>query len=125
MKMLVLQFIILSRDDMEIKDYTITGMTLALAISLGFNLIPDPNYYCKSRELKAYCFDLSETMKTCYTLPNKKGGKRCTDSWKEITVQEVAINYVGDFTLDQDGIHCYQKGNLLKVGVVKDGNCIR
>ena len=32
---------------------------------------------------------------------------------------------ISDFTLDTDGVHCYQKGNLLKIGVVENGNCIR
>ncbi len=60
---------------------------MALLISLGFNTMPEPTHECHSRELKAYCFDLSSTGKTCYTLPAKTGGKRCTEGWQEIELK--------------------------------------
>ena len=44
----------------------------------------EPNYYCLEKQIKAYCYDLSSTMKTCYTLPAKTGGKLCSEGWKEI-----------------------------------------
>ena len=44
----------------------------------------EPTHYCEDREIKAYCYDLSSTAKTCYTLPNTQGGKRCSSLWKEI-----------------------------------------
>ena len=69
---------------METKNYTIIGLSLALLISLGFNAMPEPTHQCNSRELQAYCFELSSTGKTCYTLPNKVGGKVCTEGWVEI-----------------------------------------
>ena len=71
---------------MDKKDYALVGVSLALLISLGVNIIelPSPNYQCDSRELQAYCFELSSTGKTCYTLPNKVGGKVCTEGWVEI-----------------------------------------
>lgn len=68
---------------MESKNYIMIGLSIALLVSLGFNTMPAPTHYCDSRELKAYCFDLSSTGKTCYTLPNFVGGKRCTEGWKE------------------------------------------
>ena len=43
----------------------------------------DSTHYCEEREIKAFCYSLSSTMKTCYTEMNKTGGKRC-DVWKEI-----------------------------------------
>lgn len=43
----------------------------------------EPTHYCEERAIKAYCYSLSSTMKTCYTEMNKTGGKRC-DIWKEI-----------------------------------------
>ena len=66
------------------KNYTIIVLSAVLLASIGFNAMPDSTHYCESRELKAYCFEISSTMKTCYTLPNKAGGKICSDLWKEI-----------------------------------------
>ena len=67
---------------MDNKNYVMIGLSMALLISLGFNAIPESTHYCDSRELKAYCFDLSSTGKTCYTLPERIGGKRCTEGWQ-------------------------------------------
>lgn len=69
---------------MDKKDYTMITLSLALIVSLGFNVMPEPTHTCESRELQAYCFDLSSTGKTCYTLPGSTGGKRCTEGWNEI-----------------------------------------
>ncbi len=51
----------------------------------------EPTHYCESREIKAYCYDFSFTLKTCYTLPAKQGGKRCTEGWNEIPFIESDI----------------------------------
>jgi len=69
---------------METKDYTIITLSILLLASVGLNVMPEPNYKCDSRELKAFCFDLSESGKTCYTLPKYTGGKRCTEGWKDL-----------------------------------------
>ena len=62
------------------------GLILALIATWTYMGVIDlePNYYCEDREIKAYCYDFSSTMKTCYTLPGKTGGKRCSSLWKEI-----------------------------------------
>ena len=73
---------------MDKKDYTMVTLTLALITSLGFAVMPSPTHFCDSRELNAYCVDLSSTGKTCYTMLDKTGGKRCTEGWKEYTYQE-------------------------------------
>ena len=72
---------------MDKKDYTMILLSAALLISIGLDLMPDPTHTCDSRELKAHCFDLSPTGKTCYTLPGKIGGKRCLDVWDEIIIE--------------------------------------
>lgn len=46
----------------------------------------EPTHYCESRELTAHCMDLSSSGMTCYTLPSKTGGKRCSEGWKEIPI---------------------------------------
>ena len=64
---------------------TISVLTLVLAISLGFNVIPDSNYYCDSRQVKAYCFELSSGIGTrCYTLPQKTKYSICNEGWQKI-----------------------------------------
>ena len=68
----------------------VTSVIIALLVVIqGYQLVGDrePTHYCEERELKAYCYDLSSTMKTCYTLPAKTGGKRCIE-WKEIPFLE-------------------------------------
>jgi len=79
---------------MDKKDYTMISLGLALLVSLGLNVMPEPTHECDSRELQAYCFDLSSTAKTCYTLPNKIGGKRCTEGWNEIEYKQIQSNAV-------------------------------
>ena len=50
----------------------------------------EPSHECKDRELSFYCFSLSSTLKTCYTLPDRKGGKRCLVEpfWEEIIYED-------------------------------------
>lgn len=63
---------------------------ILLAIA-GYTLVGDqnqePTHYCEEREIKAFCYSLSSTMKTCYTEMNRTGGKRC-DVWRKIGVEE-------------------------------------
>ena len=66
------------------KNYTMVVLSIALLASLGFNVMPEATHYCEERELKAYCFSLSDTLKTCYTLPAKQGGKRCLKGWQKV-----------------------------------------
>ena len=66
----------------------------------------EPSHYCLSREIKAYCYDLSSTEKTCYTLPEKIGGKRCTEGWKEIPFIETVISIPSSQISDSNKIHC-------------------
>ena len=68
---------------MDKRDYAMITLSLVTLVSLGLQVMPDENYYCNSIEKKAYCFSLSSTSKTCYTLPNKLGGKVCSEGWKK------------------------------------------
>ena len=71
------------------------NIALIIALIAGFTYTGisdvEPTHYCEVRELKAYCFDLSGTEKTCYTLPEKTGGKRCSSLWKEIPATPTTI----------------------------------
>ena len=62
-------------------------MAVIILLIGGYVLVGDtslePTHYCEERQIKAFCYSLSSTMKTCYTEMNNTGGKRC-DVWKEI-----------------------------------------
>jgi len=83
---------------MDKKDYTRIILGVALLVSLGFNVMPEPTHTCESRELQAYCFDLSSTAKTCYTLPDKIGGKRCTEGWQEIEDIQIEQSFAKQYS---------------------------
>jgi hypothetical protein len=75
---------------METKTTIIGSLTLALILSWTYVGVTgqQPNYACAEREVTAYCYDLSSTAKTCYTLPAKTGGKLCSEGWKLIDYRE-------------------------------------
>jgi len=75
---------------METKTTIIGSLTLALILSWTYVGVSgqQPNYYCEEKQITAYCYDLSSTAKTCYTLPAKTGGKLCSEMWKEINFKE-------------------------------------
>ena len=72
-----------------------TGVIIAMIALFGYVGVEgkEPTHYCESRELTAHCYDLSSTMGTCYTLPAKTGGKRCSEGWKEIPLPSKAETY--------------------------------
>lgn len=99
-------------------NYTIvTALSLALAISLGFNSIPEPNYSCGSRQIKSYCFELSaananSVSTRCYTLPQKAKYTTCSEGWQKIpetmklpctSVAVIAYTDIGKFYCDGVG----------------------
>lgn len=65
----------------------ITAVILATFAIVG-NIDLEPTHYCESRELVAHCVSLSDSGITCYTLPGKTGGKRCSEGWKELSVKQ-------------------------------------
>ena len=88
---------------MEINNQTIINSAVGIVMILiaGYLAVGDtslePNYYCEEREIKAFCYSLSSTMKTCYTEMNKTGGKRCSE-WKEIgNLEEINITPIGPY----------------------------
>lgn len=69
----------------SIRNYAIGTLTIALLISLGFNIQPEDNYFCRELEISKYCNRLSSTENTCYPLPNvRTGSKFCSSGWEEI-----------------------------------------
>ena len=67
--------------------------------------INEPNYVCWDREIKAYCYEVSSTNKTCYTLSDKTGAKRCTSLWEPIPEEESQYYEPskGDYVCDFNG----------------------
>lgn len=78
------------------KNYAMIILSVSLLASLGLNVMPEPTHYCDVREVTAHCFSLSESGKTCYTLPEKIGGKRCLEApyWQEIPTPEQSTQLV-------------------------------
>ena len=72
---------------MDRKDYAIVGTGLAVLAALFLQ----PTHYCDSRQIHSYCYELSESKITCYTIQSEfdggraTGGKRCTEGWKTIS----------------------------------------
>jgi len=72
---------------------TIVNSVIGILLLIGgYAIVGDislePTHYCEENQIKAFCYSLSSTMKTCYTEMNSTGGKRC-DAWKKIGNVEV------------------------------------
>ena len=68
----------------DLQTYVNVSAVLSVFLAAGFLIIPDANYKCDSKQQVAYCFNLSSTGVTCYTMPSRTGGKTCTEGWKGI-----------------------------------------
>ncbi len=68
----------------------------------------EPNYECKGNSLKFFCFSVTSTLKTCYTLPDKQGGKRCLETpyWVKIESGEPIV-----IDIDEPTHKCASNGN--------------
>ena len=68
----------------------------------------EANYECEIKGIKAFCYDLSDSKVTCYTQPEKTGGKQCRGGeWKVIPkVETPQIEY----KVPSGNIHCTSDG---------------
>ncbi len=66
----------------------------------------EPTHYCLNKEIKAYCYDLSDSKVTCYTQPEKTGGKQCRGGQWELIEKTPQIEYKAP----SGDIHCTSKG---------------
>jgi len=84
---------------METQTKINSAIAIIILLISGYVIVGDtslePTHYCEEKQIKAFCYSLSSTMKTCYTEMNNTGGKRC-DIWKKIgSIDEVPIdNYI-------------------------------
>ncbi len=68
----------------------------------------EPNYECEIKGIKAFCYDLSDSKVTCYTQPERTGGKQCRGGeWQVIPKAEIKK---ASGTLSANRIHCTSRG---------------
>ncbi len=86
-----------------------------------------PNYECKGRQdiypNGLYCFDVTESKKTCYTLPDRTGGKRCSVEpyWEKLTGEPEIINPPTHTCLaNGKELYCYDLSNSKKTCYTKE-----
>lgn len=74
------------------KAYAIGSLTIGLLVSLGFNVAPDDNYFCRASELSKKCDRISSTGSRCYPLPGTtKGYKDCSSGWELLAKDKPAV----------------------------------
>jgi hypothetical protein len=65
--------------------YAISTLTVALLVSLGFNVLPDDTHFCRDLEISMKCDRLSGTGNTCYPNSDSTSGKKyCGSGWETI-----------------------------------------
>ncbi len=68
--------------------YFVFILAIAMFTQVG-NLNLEPTHVCNTdKELKAYCYDLSDSKVTCYTQPERTGGKQCRGGQWELIPEE-------------------------------------
>ena len=77
----------------------------------------EPSHECKGildsegNSLKFFCFSVTSSLKTCYTLPDKQGGKRCLKEpyWEKIDGEPIVIDLNKPNYKCSDGkeLYCY------------------
>ena len=67
----------------------------------------EPTHYCLNKEIKAYCYELSDSKVTCYTQPERTGGKQCRGGQWELIPKETKPEYK---TSSSGRVHCTSKG---------------
>ena len=76
-------------ENLDGKKIAIVMLTIALAVSMGFNISPDSTHFCRELEIGKKCDHLSSTEKTCYPYDfTTKGKKYCSSGW-ELLVKEL------------------------------------
>jgi hypothetical protein len=95
---------------METQTKINSAIVAILLMIAGYSIVGEDlesTHYCEEREIKAFCYSMSSTMKTCYTEMNRTGGKRC-DVWKEIGSVEVEVNPIIPVNAGVDVWRCDQ-----------------
>jgi len=98
----------------KLEGLTVSAILLILASFLQVgNLDLEPTYFCNSdKELTAFCYTLSGSGITCYTQPDRTGGKRCSGGqWQEFPPKpsETPVDTLSPET-GSKRIHCNKDG---------------
>lgn len=75
----------------ELKNYAIGTLTVALLVSMFFNVQPDDTHLCRDLEITKNCDRLSSTENTCYPTAGTMIGKKfCASGW-ELILKDPAV----------------------------------
>ena len=69
----------------------------------------EPTHACLIKEIKAYCYSLSDSGVTCYTQPEKTGGKQCRGGQWELIPEVPEPEFKVTTTPNRNRIHCTSK----------------
>ncbi len=79
----------------DLKKYVIGTLTVALLISLMFDVLPTDTHFCRDLEIGKPCDRLSSTELTCYPYPGTTVGKKlCHSGWELLLKEEQKIEEV-------------------------------
>ncbi len=94
----------------KLEGLSITAFLLAiLAFTQVGDLSLEPTHVCNTdKELKGFCYELSDSKVTCYTQEGRTGGKQCRGGQWELIPQAEIKKASG--TLSTNKIHCISKG---------------
>ena len=97
----------------KLQGLSIVAITLLIYsfIQVG-DLDLEPNYACGEKVIKAYCYSLSSSGVTCYTQPDRTGGKQCRGGlWEEISFIPSEIpSETSSHLSGSKRVHCSNKG---------------
>ena len=83
-------------------------LAIAMFTQVG-DLNLEPTHVCNTdKELKGFCYELSDSKVTCYTQEGRTGGKQCRGGQWEL-IPQAEIKKVVE-TLSTNRIHCTSKG---------------
>lgn len=76
----------------KLKSGALLGITLALLVSLGVNVLPSDTHFCSDLGITMQCNHLSTTLKTCYPNADTTQGKKyCSNGWEAITRENITL----------------------------------
>ncbi len=96
--------------DEKLKGLALAGLLLYMASMIQVGDVDlEPTHYCLTKEFKAYCYDLSDSKITCYTQPERTGGKQCRGGQWELIPEEEETPQI-KYNTPSGNIHCTSKG---------------
>ena len=95
----------------QLKNIAVGALTVALLISLGYNLGPGDTHFCRDLDISMECNRISGTGMTCYPTENTTVGKKyCSSGWEEITTLSPNLN--AEFKVFGNNDEWFCKGTL-------------